>query len=249
MPFWKNFIYTKPEVDDDDLPLPLYRLFDDDGRMKEDGVATAVVAAWRRSSTSSIASANAKKSPPVSQKTYASLLKSAATKPATPSKKTDLKGSSHSPTKAASSSPSRRKSEARSPAKSPARATSPEPEPVTSVSSTPRKAGPRKALVKKNSPKKSSSRLTSPKKAASRSPARARSPLPAKPKPAAKTSAGRRRSRSRSNSRVRAVAAPSEMPSPKWSLAALKEFAKDNSIQLKGAHTKATILSAIHGTS
>ncbi|CAC9506876.1 hypothetical protein conserved [Leishmania donovani] len=248
MPFWKNYIYTKPEVDDDDLPQAEYRLFDDEGRMRDDNVAAMAATAWRRSSTSSKASANAKKSPPLSQKKHASLLKSVGAKLTTPLKEADLKDSSHSPSKAASRSPHASKLAARSPAKSPARANSPEPQPMTSASSTPRKTSPKKAPPKKISPKKSSSKQSSPKKAASRSPARARSPSPTKPKPAAKTSARRRRSRSRSNSRRKAATAPSKTPSPKWTLAALKEFAKDNSIQLKGVKTKADILSAINGS-
>ncbi|CBZ24006.1 uncharacterized protein [Leishmania mexicana MHOM/GT/2001/U1103] len=241
MPFWKNYIYTKPEVDDDDLPQVEYRLFDDEGRMRDDNVAAMAVTAWRRSSTSSKASANAKKSPPQSQKKHASLLKSVGAKLTTPLKEADLKDSPHSPSKAASRSPHASRLAASSPAKSP------EPQPVTSASSTPRKASPKKAPLKKISPKKSS-KQSSPKKAASRSPARARSPSPTKPKPATKTSARRRRSRSRSNSRRKAATAPSKTPSPKWTLAALKEFAKDNSIQLKGAKTKADILGTIHGS-
>ncbi|KAG5473406.1 hypothetical protein LSCM4_03469 [Leishmania orientalis] len=236
MPFWKNYIYTKPEVDDDDLPLPQHRLFDDDGHIREGDVAAMVTAAWRRSSTSSNASANAKKSPPLSQKRRVSLLKSVGVNPTTPLKTADLKDLSHSPSKAASRSPLT--------PKLPVRATSPEPQPVTSAGSTPRKATPKKA-----SPKKQSSKQFSPKKSASRSPARARSPSPAKPKPVVKALAGRRRSRSRSNSRRKAAAVPSNTPSPKWNLAALKEFARDNAIQLKGAKTKAGILSAIHGNS
>ncbi|CAG9577755.1 hypothetical_protein_-_conserved [Leishmania major strain Friedlin] len=248
MPFWKNYIYTKPEVDDDDLPQAEYRLFDDEGRMIDDNVVTMAVTAWRRSSTSSKASANAKKSPPLSQKKHASLLKSVGAKLTTPVKEADLKDFSHSPSKAASHSPHASKLAARLPAESPARANSPEPQLVTSARSTPRKASPKKAPPKKISPKKSSSKQSSPKKAASRSPARARSPSPTKPKSAAKTSARRRRSRSRSNSRRKAATAPSKTPSPKWTLAALKEFAKDNSIQLKGVKTKADILGAIHGS-
>ncbi|KAG5473688.1 hypothetical protein LSCM1_04315 [Leishmania martiniquensis] len=237
MPFWKNYIYTKPEVDDDDLPLPQFRLFDDDGHIRDSEVAVMVTSAWRRSSTSN-ASANSKKSPPMSHKRRASLLKSVGAKPTTPLKVADLKDSSLSLSKPTSRSPFT--------PQSPRRATSPEPQPVTSADSKARMASP-----KKSSPKKSASKQVSPKKSSPPSPARARSPSPAKPKPAAKTSAGRRRSRSRSrsNSRRRAAVAPSTTPSPKWTLAALREFASENSIELKGVKTKAGILSAIHGSS
>nr|CCC89897.1 conserved hypothetical protein [Trypanosoma congolense IL3000] len=36
MPLWKNFITTKPEVDDSDLPLSKHRIYDDDGNLKPD---------------------------------------------------------------------------------------------------------------------------------------------------------------------------------------------------------------------
>ncbi|CCW67462.1 unnamed protein product [Phytomonas sp. Hart1] len=34
MPYWKNYLCSKPEVDDDDLPLPEHRIFDDYGNIK-----------------------------------------------------------------------------------------------------------------------------------------------------------------------------------------------------------------------
>ncbi|CCW59550.1 unnamed protein product [Phytomonas sp. EM1] len=34
MPYWENYLCTKPEVDDDDLPLPEHRIFDDYGNLK-----------------------------------------------------------------------------------------------------------------------------------------------------------------------------------------------------------------------
>ncbi|GET90284.1 hypothetical protein, conserved [Leishmania tarentolae] len=245
MPFWTNYICTKCEVDDDDLPQPEHRLFDDEGRLKEENVAAMALSAWHRSSTSLKASANPKKSPPMSPKQRASLLKAVGAKPTTPLKEADFKDSSQSPSKAVPRSPHASKLAA----KSPARASSPEPQPGASASSTPRKASPKKAPLKKSSPTKSSSKKSSPKRAASRSPARARSPSPSKPKVAVKAPVRRRRSRSRSNSRRKATTAPSKTPSPKWTLAALKEFAKDNSIKLKGAKTKAGILGAIQGSS
>uniref|UniRef100_A0A146M2P9 Uncharacterized protein n=2 Tax=Lygus hesperus TaxID=30085 RepID=A0A146M2P9_LYGHE len=34
MPFWNDYVVTNPEVDDDDLPLPQNRLFDDNGNLR-----------------------------------------------------------------------------------------------------------------------------------------------------------------------------------------------------------------------
>lgn len=34
MPFWKHYVVTKGEVDDDDLPLAKHRIYDDDGLLK-----------------------------------------------------------------------------------------------------------------------------------------------------------------------------------------------------------------------
>ncbi|EAN89641.1 hypothetical protein, conserved, partial [Trypanosoma cruzi] len=34
MPLWTHFVNTKPEVDDNDLPLPKHRIYDDDGNLK-----------------------------------------------------------------------------------------------------------------------------------------------------------------------------------------------------------------------
>lgn len=41
MPFWKDFVYTKNEVEDDDLPLAKYRLYDDDGKLRSSPSATS----------------------------------------------------------------------------------------------------------------------------------------------------------------------------------------------------------------
>lgn len=34
MPFWRNFVRTNPEVDDDDLPLAEHRIYSDDGGIR-----------------------------------------------------------------------------------------------------------------------------------------------------------------------------------------------------------------------
>ncbi|KPA80295.1 putative mitochondrial hypothetical protein [Leptomonas pyrrhocoris] len=250
MPFWKDYIYAKPEVDDDDLPLPEHRIFDDDGYIK-DKVERAVAAAWR---TSPSRAANAKKSSPLSPKRRAELLKSVGAKPTTPVKVVEVKAQTPAAAAAAaapaaplsrassrSRSSTTRKSAARSPVRSPKAASTPR-----SASSghkpSPKKASPNKAAAKRTSAKQSTP---------SRSPARARarSPSPTKPKASPRAATRAKRSRSRSGSRKAARASRPKTPSPKWTVAALREFAKDKSIPLAGATKKADILHALKRSS
>jgi hypothetical protein len=240
MPFWKEYVHTKPEVDDDDLPLPEHRIFDDDGYLKEK-VEKAVASVLRTSSSHPI---NAKKSSTLSPKRRAELLKSVGAKLTSPLKVADVTTKTPAAAAAAaapvarsrassrSRSPSARKSSTRSPAATP------------KAASTPRRA----SSAHKSTPKKASPKVAAKKATPSRPPARKRavSPSPAKPKASPRAAAARsKRSRSKSGSRKEAKAAHSKTPSPKWTLQALRDFAKEKSIALEGATKKADILKAI----
>lgn len=52
MPLWKNFVVTENDVDDDDLPLEKYRLYDDDGKLKSPRVSVSPPAVPSSSFTS-----------------------------------------------------------------------------------------------------------------------------------------------------------------------------------------------------
>ncbi|KAL7695305.1 hypothetical protein N2W54_004370 [Lotmaria passim] len=215
MPFWKDYIYAKPEVDDDDLPLPEYRIFGDDGDVKEQ-VAKAVGAARR---TSSSRAANAKKSLALSPKRWAELLKSVGAKLTTPLKAAAVKANApaaaaaaataapHSPARSRSHSPSTHKSAARSSAH-PSNAESP-------------------AV---------SRRASAAHKPASRKTSRANSPSNSK------AATGGRGSRSRSSSRRASL---SDTPNTKWNVADLKKYAEANAISLDGLSKKQEILDVI----
>lgn len=215
MPFWKDYIYAKPEVDDDDLPLPEYRIFGDDGDVKEQ-VAKAVGAARR---TSSSRAANAKKSLALSPKRWAELLKSVGAKLTTPLKAAAVKA--NAPAAAAAAAAAAPRSPARSRSHSPS----------THKSAARSSAHPSNA----ESPAVSR-RASAAHKPASRKASRANSPSNSK------AATGGRGSRSRSSSRRASL---SDTPNTKWNVADLKKYAEANAISLDGLSKKQEILDVI----
>ncbi|RHW73486.1 hypothetical protein DPX39_030058000 [Trypanosoma brucei equiperdum] len=81
MPFWKYFVMTKPEVDDDDLPLAKHRIYDDDGNLKPltlDSIQRKVNTAQGKPKTSP------KKEITLTPKTRARILRSVGVSPTGP---------------------------------------------------------------------------------------------------------------------------------------------------------------------
>lgn len=218
MPFWKSYVCTGVEVDDNDLPLEKHRIFDDDGNLK--AVPTAV------SSIGSSGSSNKK-----AKKSASPTVKAAAVH-ITPSRRTK------SPSPKAVTPPQDNRGAHRSSAKRSAAVGGTQ----TSASRAPSASAQRS--VSRTSKTRRSTTPTAKSAATTR---RASTPRKSASTPKKKNTAAKK-SPSASGKRVSASPSAKKAPSsrsPTWTVDRLKTFAKSKRIQYTGKPTKGDLIELI----